>query len=83
MHAADIINIQRVFQYLDGIVLDAPFPYRSILYSSTFFFQSSIGNVVLGQLKHIELFLQCFWDDSSSFHRANKIILNERQAPWK
>jgi hypothetical protein len=30
---------------------------------------SLLGNVVLlGQLKHIELFLQCFWDDSSQLN---------------
>jgi hypothetical protein len=40
IHAVDN-NIQQVFQYLDGIVLDVPFPSRSILYSSTFFFQAS------------------------------------------
>jgi hypothetical protein len=41
IHAVDIINVQRVFQYLDGIVLDAHFSSGSILYSSAWFFQSS------------------------------------------
>ena len=41
----------------------------------------NVENIVLGQLKYMELFLQCFKEDSSSFHRANRVILNARQTP--
>ena len=59
-HAADIIDNERVFQYIDAFVLGAPFPVDLFCIRVHFSF-SLLGNVVLaGQLKHIKLFLQYF-----------------------
>ena len=67
IHAADIINIQRVFQYLNGIALGAPL-FLNLFRIRGHFSVSLLGNALLGQLKHIELFLQCFGDDSSQLN---------------